>query len=214
MATPSPQIVLARWQEEAAGRFFMPRESYLPQQARGKDPILPEGTDLAIWTYEVESSKGVKPYAIAFAGKQSKPLWHYAFRNEADRDRSIKETIASRKSVLEDKNRKLQERREFKHEFNVGDILDSSWGYDQTNVSWYEVVDILGSQMVAIREINGKVVRREHGADYVEPVPGSYHGPVLRKRVSPGHGVRINSYSWASKWDGKPKYETPAEMGH
>jgi len=214
MATPSAQTVLARWQEEAVGRFFMPRESYLPQQARGKDPILPEGTDLAIWPYEVETDKGIKYYAIAFAGKQSKPLWHYAFRSEADRDRSIKETIASRKSVLEDKNRKLQERREFKHEFNVGDILDSSWGYDETHVDFFEVIEILGSQMVAIRQIGGKVVKEERGADYVVPVPSSYHGPVLRRRVSPGHGVKINSYSWASKWDGKPKYQTAFGYGH
>lgn len=211
----SAQTVAVRWLEAHRGPNWTPRESYLPPKARGTDPLLPEGTDLAIWKYEDVGSAGVvRPYAIAFAGKQSKPLWHHVFRTEDQRENEINETISARKRTLEYKNKIQQERNEFKHEFNVGDILVSSWGYDQTNVDFYEVVSILGPSMVGIREIGKKVVKTEQTTDYVVAVPGSYDGPTLRKKVSPGHRVRITSYASASKWDGKPQYQTAFGYGH
>ena len=215
MRTISASTVVERFIKSAYhGRFFMPRESYLPKEARGKDPIVPEGTDLAIWPYESEVAEGKKFYAIGFVAKQSKPLFHFNFRNEASRDQYIQKAIADRKAVLKLKEESRQERREFKHEFNVGDILYASWGYDQTQTNWYEITDILGPTMVALREIGGRLSGSERGADYIIPVPGSYKGPVLRKRVSPGHSVRITPSIIAHKWDGKPKYETPSGWGH
>jgi hypothetical protein len=212
MKTISASIVVGRFTKAAyRGRFFMPRESYLPKEARGKEPIVPEGTDLAIWPYEME---GGRFYAIGFVAKQSKPLFHFNFRSEASRDQYIQKVIADRKVTLEFKEKRQQERREFKHEFNVGDILDASWGYDQTNVNFYEVTKILGSQMIELREIAQKEVKSDSGADYVIAVPGKYISPPLRKRVSLGHGVRIDSSIYASKWDGKPKYQTSSGWGH
>jgi hypothetical protein len=212
MKTISASIIVERFFKAAyRGRFFMPRESYLPKEARGKDPIVPEGTDLAIWSYEME---GGRFYAIGFVAKQSKPLFHFNFRSEASRDQYIQKVIADRKVTLEFKEKRQQERREFKHEFNIGDILDASWGYDQTNVNFYEVTKILGSQMIELREIAQKEVKSDSGADYVTAVPGKYISPPLRKRVSLGHGVRIDSSIYASKWDGKPKYQTSSGWGH
>jgi hypothetical protein len=45
----------------AAARTPLPRDFYLPKEVRGKEPLTPEGTDLAIYTYEFSG----KPYAIA-----------------------------------------------------------------------------------------------------------------------------------------------------
>ncbi len=125
--------VAARSQSAARGEFYMVRESYLPKEVRGQDPnVDPQGTDAAIWKFE---SNGV-PYAIAFAGKSAKPLWHHRFRNEQHRDQYIDATIAKRKFVVEHRQKKLDERKSFQHSYQVGDILYSSWGYDQTNVDW------------------------------------------------------------------------------
>ena len=41
-----------------------------------------------------------------------------------------------------------------KHSFKVGDILASSWGYEQTNVSLYQVVALNGATMVTVKPIN------------------------------------------------------------
>jgi hypothetical protein len=177
--------------------------------------MTPEGTDLAIWTYEASTSRGERPAAIAFVAKQSKPLFHHSYVNEGQRQRDIERAIESRKAVFAEKERRQQERRDFKHEFNVGDILDSSWGYDQTNVDFYQVTKVIGPQMVEIREIQSKMdPSSSDTADYVVPVPNHFVGPALKKKVSPSHNVKITSYAYASKWNGRPQYKTPGHMGH
>lgn len=196
----------------------LPRPSYLPPEARDTKPIEPEGTDLAIWVWEKEydtplKGKVLRLFGIAFAGKANKPLWHHSFKDESSRQRLIDETIKNRKSLLEYKQKRLQERKDFQHDFQKGDILYSSWGYDQTNVDFYEVVEVVG-KMVSVREIAGKVTREERGADYVVAVPGKFVGPVLKRKVGVGGYVKIDNVQSASKWDGKPKYQTAAGWGH
>lgn len=114
------------------------------------------------------------------------------------------------------------------HEYEVGDILCNSWGYDQTNVEWFEVVALAGKSMVVLREIGAAVVPGSEGfmSGRVVPVPGAYRvdrfydhdkradvvreRPPLRKRVDKYGRVDIHSASFgrASKWDGNPKYES------
>ncbi len=189
-----------------------PREFYVPPQVKNKPPMVPEGTDLAIWTWE---ENGV-PFGIAFAGKANKPLWHHRFRNESQRQKTIDDSIDSRKRVIEYKQQRQKERREFQHTLKVGDVLYSSWGYDQTNVDFYEVTDVKGKHVI-LREIGKKVVRSETATDYVAAVPGSYKGPPMR-RMPRGSGssvsVRIDSVQTAYPWDGKPKYQTGWGYGH
>lgn len=203
---------LADLSERVALRYRFPREFYIPKAVQGRPPMVPEGTDLAIWTWE---DNGV-PFGIAFAGKAAKPLWHHRFRNEAQRQRTIDDTIESRKRWIENKQKRQQERAEFQHPLKVGDILYSSWGYEQTNVDWYEVVDVRGKQVI-VREINGKVVRSTQSQDFVVAVPGSFKGPPLRRtpRGSGSHvSVKIDSVQTAYPWDGKPKYQTAFGWGH
>ncbi len=195
--------------ETAAGRFTFPRESYLPPAIRNKPPLTPEGTDLAIWTWEGEDGL---PYGAAFVGRQNKPLWHYRFRSEARRQEEIDKAIESRKSVLKYKQEQQEARRNFKHDYVVGDIICTSWGYDQTNVDAYQVVDIKGKQLL-LREISTKGVGDDTYGDKVVPVKDHFIGSELI-RVNPGpHGVKVNDHH-GSKWDGKPLYQTPFGMGH
>jgi hypothetical protein len=189
------------------GRFHVPRSFHLPPEVRDKDPITPEGTDLAIWTWE---SNG-KPYGIAFSGKANKPLWNYRFLSEADRARRIEETIAGQRTRLKMKEDRQQERREFKHESDVGDIYYTSWGYDQTNIDFYEVVEVRG-KVLLVRKIAEKSTGGHEATDYVVAVPGKFTGPVKRVRPS-GQSFTIDGHS-ASKWDGKPKYQTAFGYGH
>ncbi len=198
--------------------LVFPRPSYLPPEVRGKDPITPEGTDLAIWTWDQEIDTPLKGritryYGIAFAGKANKPLWHYNFRNEDSRQREIDETIRKRKSFLERKQQQIQERRDYKHDFKEGDVLVSSWGYDQTNVDFYQVVEVLGA-MIAVREIAQKTVRETQGTDYVVAVPDKFVGPVLKRKPGTGGYVKIDDVQRARKWDGRPEYQTAAGYGH
>lgn len=100
----------------------------------------------------------------------------------------------------------------------VGDILSSSWGYEQTNVEYYEVRKVTGS-IIVIQGLKNKVVRSSGHEVYVVPDLGQYKGEILRRKFSPtyspeGYSVRIHASSTAYKWDGRPEGQTAAGWGH
>lgn len=45
-----------------------------------------------------------------------------------------------------------QDKAEAAHPFRVGDILYSSWGYDQTNITLYRVMALNGKTMITLQE--------------------------------------------------------------
>lgn len=125
----------------------------------------------------------------------------------------------------------------------VGDILVCSWGYNQTNIDYYQVIAVTASS-VRIREIGAAVVRSTEHHDYVAPVAGNFielksnDNPKARsnqirtakgvtKRVNhtpataTGRGleaatysVKISSYASARLWDGDVDQQTGAAYGH
>jgi hypothetical protein len=200
--------IISRVASRAVEAIVFPRETYVPKEYRDKPPMIPEGTDLAIWTWDV----GSIPYGIAFAGKSNKPLWHYRFRSEAERQRQIDESTKSRRLTKEYKDKRIQERREYKHPYKVGDIFDTSWGYDQTNVDFYQVIEVKG-KMLVVREISKITDHEERGADYVVAAKNSFIGPPIRVLPSSSGGIKIEDH-YGSLWDGKPAYQTAGGYGH
>jgi hypothetical protein len=125
----------------------------------------------------------------------------------------------------------------------VGDIFSRSWGYDQTNVNYYQVVKVSPSgKTLTFREI-GKAyvddnqtscvpvkdafVREDHCAkcsNHLMYHDGSNSYQITShafttlyvKRLSKYSAtyVKWNSYSGASLWDGKPEYVTGPYGGH
>ena len=112
----------------------------------------------------------------------------------------------------------------------VGDILYSSWGYDQTNIEFFKVVKV-SEFSVWIQEIGKKVVevtgwahqnvvpvdspeyqvrnwnKEKDDWDNVNTFITKTH-PIQRKKIQDygdGYGVSLNSFSSAWIWDGKPK---------
>ena len=101
---------------------------------------------------------------------------------------------------------------------SLGDIFYSSWGYDQTNIDFYEVVAIKpGSLMIEIRERQKKIVRSSGSQNYVVPDSGYANAQRLKKRVrriGDSVSVKIEDYARAYLWDGNPKGETDSMFGH
>lgn len=113
---------------------------------------------------------------------------------------------------------------------SVGDIFYNSWGYDQTNVDFYEVIRLTG-QGVEVQPINSRVVSSGQGSESVVPIPGSVREfdvitgidrndkktKVCRLRDyggSYGPSIVLSRDHSASKWDGTPKHQTDAYSGH
>jgi len=208
---PIPAVPRASGRVKRGGYWTFDRDFYLPKQLRGTPPTYhhPEGTDLDFWFYE----EGGKPYGIAFRGKGQRPLWHHWFRGDIDRQRKTDKTITNRKGSIAYKTDRAAARKAFKHSLKVGDILDSSWGYDQTNIDFYEVIDVLDG-MVVVRKIAQRVVStHEGGSEHVVPVPGKFVGPPLRKRVREGNSITVDDH-YASPWDGSSRYQTSLGWGH
>ena len=94
----------------------------------------------------------------------------------------------------------------------VGDIFVASWGYEQTNVDFYQVTGTTSSQM-QLRPIAKKTYKQKSDMSRtVVPESNKFTGPAIRKKItSDGRGgpaAKITNYSWAKKWNGKPMLET------
>ena len=78
----------------------------------------------------------------------------------------------------------------------VGDVLCCRWGYDQTNVDYYQVTKLVGKTMVEIRKIEAHKVEDMSMQGWSTPRCGQFIGEPLRRKAN-GSSVRINSYSYA-----------------
>ena len=161
------------------------------------------------------------PKAMFFTGKQSKPTWHYRFFNTSDMVKKIKETIDKVVS-WEERKAENKKARKAPHTLKVGDILYSSWGYDQTNINFYQVTKVISDRTVEIRAIASNRVGGSVGTDEVIAVKDAFLAgsesdkrkqPMI-KRVSKDNTIKISSYEYAWKWDGRPKSETAFGFGH
>lgn len=158
-------------------------------------------------TYYLSEGSGFF-FAIAFVGKAIKPAFNYRFRTEARRAEYVADWLAGLKAKADSKKARAQERKAAKHCLLKGSILYSSWGYEQTNIDWYEVVAVVSDKMVEIREID---FDRVDVADMVHrntPLAGQYIGPAMRKRADENGSIKLTSFSSARLWDGTPKQST------
>jgi hypothetical protein len=85
------------------------------------------------------------------------------------------------------------------HPFKVGDILYDSWGFEQTNIDFYQVVDVK-DKTIKITPIEKKSdsAKGSHTA-YVQPVKNAFKGKPMTKKIL---------YNKYSKYHIKSKYGT------
>lgn len=93
---------------------------------------------------------------------------------------------------------------------NVGDIYVCSWGYDQTNIDYYKVVNVK-NKTVNLVSIGQK--RNYTGTMQGECVPDpSVEGNKIytKRMIDNGNSVsfKMTSYSWAYKWSGESNHFT------
>jgi hypothetical protein len=147
---------------------------------------------------------GSHPAAVAYAGKANKASFHNTYVGR-DPEKMREEAIASFFKGLEASEKmKLDRREEAKkpHAIAVGAIVYNSWGYDQTNVDFYEVVKV-SANYVWLQSLESSAP--EDGfmsSSRTLPRKGTAHGEVTKRRVS---GSSINfKYGGGSVWDGRP----------
>lgn len=127
-----------------------------------------------------------------------------------------------------------KEKAEKKNVFGVkvGDIFSASWGYEQTNNDFFQVIALVGEKSVRVREVNPPIVRRDPVSGMAEDrvykitgeiLPPSPHSVFIKdqekgdlKRIKPGYFqdeeeaknncyFDIGSYASAYKCNGEIK---------
>jgi hypothetical protein len=153
------------------------------------------------------TEKNYKFCAVGFSGKRTKPDFRYQFISQGQRSKYITDWIAGLREKQQRKNERRKALKEFCHTLKVGDIICSSWGYDQTNVSFYQVTRIVSKKSVEIREIQSKIIAgySSMSADVIA-CAGEYIGETMIKRVALGNRVKINSCEYCNLWDGTQRY--------
>ena len=157
----------------------------------------------------------------AWSGRAIVPTWNFTFASAARAEAAAKDLV---ESVQQRETRKANNAAERKatraalkasNHWAVGDVVYTSWGYDQTNVEYYQITE-LKAKSVVVRQISvnssdhgqpggGKVAPRRYefvGPAILCPLNEAGHfsaGPCWNsKKPSFRHGCR--------KWDGKAVY--------
>ena len=99
----------------------------------------------------------------------------------------------------------------------VGDIFIFSWGYEQTNVNYFQVVSLKGSKQVIIKEISYEITKITGYESYkVKPIKDGFlenshfikdntTGATKQVKQLPNGTkyINIESFGWCSLWNGK-----------
>lgn len=174
-------------------RTRLTRDFYIPA---GATKVQDRQSDAVAYLFT--NSRG-KPAACVFYGKQSKPVAQYWFRTEAERERSVTRYFEGRRAHEKRIADARKEQSEYQHDYHVGDILNTCWGYDQTNREFFQVVEVRGKWLI-LREI--MQARRDTGWEQGECVPQSdaFKGEPIR-RLATKYGVTIDNVRTAHKWN-------------
>lgn len=94
----------------------------------------------------------------------------------------------------------------------LGDILVTSWGYDQTNAEFFKVVRVSPSgATVDVRQIASQRTDEHH---VVPAEPHRFVGDVHKGRRVSGTSIKSPIHGYARLWSGSPAYVTPYGQGH
>lgn len=180
---------------------------YIPKDST---PITREGTNAVVYVHRAAG----RIFAIGYRHNTKNHAFNYRFKDDAQLDRHVTEFLDGEVKRLADREQtkasKQEARKHFRTSLKLGDVLHYSWGYDQTNCEFYEVVEVSPSgKSVVIREIGAATVEGSQGfmSSSLTATPGRYIGEPMRKPVQDGDRVPMD-FGSASKWDGRPRYSS------
>lgn len=189
--------------------FKLTRESFIPTNATEEKV---EDANAVIYRY---TSRNGKLAASMFGGRRSKPDQHFIYRSEEQREAAIERYLEGQRANHEYKAARRATKKN-PNTLAIGDVLYTSWGYDQTNVDFYQVVDKPSAHFVVIRKIASESVEQNGSSTHVVALKGSFIDQAgKRVKASADNSVKISDgRGHAYQWDGQPKYETAFGYGH
>lgn len=145
-------------------------------------------------------------HAIAYRGKAGKSSWSYRFKTAEQRDKEIADWFKSLEASARFKAERRAERSK-PHEIPVGAVVVNSWGYDQTNIDFYQVVKA-SANYVWLRPI-GYSDHTETGfmSGRCTPAIDKFMGDEVTQHRAEGKNVNFR-HGGGSIWNGQPEHWT------
>ena len=168
--------------------YFKPIRYIPPNAVKVSD----KKSDAVAYVYESAGN----PCARIFYGKQTKPVGAFRFRDAAERSKTILRYFESRQASCTSKAGYRAEQKAWIPTYKIGDIFNTCWGYDQTNMEYFEVTEVKGKHLI-LCQIAVKSYATGHMSNKVIPLPGEFIGKPIRK-LAQQRGVRIDECRWAS----------------
>lgn len=130
-------------------------------------------------------------------------IFRYIFNNEAQMLTFLYRRFHNYSSNFNTRMKEKAKAKELKSNFinpyKVGDILNTSWGYDQTNVDFY-IVTKASNRSIEVVEIGQTLINEDWGAmsAIVNPNPNKIIGEPITKLVNINGSIKISSSQYAS----------------
>ena len=95
-----------------------------------------------------------------FRWHNKKKIW---YAKNTPEHLEVAQAITDGKEVEAESEKRTLKTKEQKNVFGVkvGDIFSASWGYEQTNNDFFQVIALVGEKSVRVREVNPPIVSRE-----------------------------------------------------
>ena len=173
---------------------------------------IPEGYELS-WD---DQNLGIQVYykntpcisAICFVGRAVNPTWHYRFKDGQQRINEVTRTfknVAERAEYKAARKVKALEA-SANHGVKVGDVFRSSWGYDQTNVDYYQVLSVSNKTATFC-----KIAQLSENDGFLQgncvPAPNQFIGKPFKKLIqksSTESSAYVKIYSFANAYKIEP----------
>lgn len=165
-----------------------------------------------------------KPAAILYAGRSKKPIFHFSFRTVEQMHDYINEKIGNITTDMQSNEERKNKAKDFQAQmkasdhFKVGDIIVNSWGWEQTNIEFYQVTEVKNKK-IKVQEIYQHTVE---GSEYSHGMECNVMPSIDRfietekpfllslKMDAKGNCLICNpkSYYYFYKWEGGEMYKS------
>jgi len=174
-------------------------DRYIPQ---GAIKVADKKSDAVAYLYQ----SGSKPAYKVFYGKQSKAVAWFLAKDEAQRAEQVAKLFASRQASIAFK---AEQRAKFKAKpraLQAGGFYYTSWGYEQTNIDWYMVVELVGKASAKVVKVKSMDFSKgDEGWAQGKSMPSQEPvGEPFMVRAN-GDGFKVDGRYNAYAWDGQPK---------
>jgi hypothetical protein len=163
----------------------------------------------------LSTSQNEKPTLKARGLKANNFFANYYFHTEEQRRKYLKRILRNAYANEKQKKSRRESRKSTPEKLakvQPGIIFYSSWGYDQTNVDFYQVKSVKGNFAI-IQEIRqeSEPGSSELMSSSVKGIKNAFIGDEIRKKINFNSWnndpyFHFNGFNDANVWDGKSKY--------